>query len=108
MRPDDILDRVFALIEQRKTASPDQSYVASLFARGSAKINSKIMEEAREVCDAALEDDQDHLVRELCDLVFHSFVLAAHSGVRLDDIRAELERRFGTSGLIEKAQRTEQ
>jgi len=101
----DIFDRLFAVIEERKGSSPDSSYVASLMHRGTEKINSKVMEEAEEVCEAALEDDRDHLVHEICDLLFHAFVLAGYRGITLEDIRAELERRFGTSGLEEKAGR---
>jgi len=73
--------------------------------RGTSKINSKITEEAAEVCEAALEDDREHLVYEICDLMFHTFVQAVHRGISLDDIRNELHRRFGTSGLEEKAGR---
>ncbi len=102
----DILDSVFAVLQQRKQADPASSYVASLLAAGPEKINRKILEEARETCDAALEDDRPHLVHELCDLLFHSFVLAVARDVTLDDLRTELARRFGTSGLVEKANRT--
>lgn len=104
----DILDKVFDVIESRKGSSPEESYVARLLAGGAEKINAKILEEAREVCEAGLEADQPHLVRELCDLLFHSFVLAAHRGVRLDDLRDVFQQRFGTSGLVEKARRPKQ
>lgn len=102
----DILDRVFEVIESRKSAQPDQSYVAGLLAGGAEKINAKILEEAREVCEAGLQEDRPHLVHELCDLMFHAFVLAAHRGVGLDDLRAVFQQRFGTSGLVEKARRS--
>jgi phosphoribosyl-ATP pyrophosphohydrolase len=101
----DILDAVFDVIEQRKQAGADTSYVARLFAGGAEKINGKIQEEAREVCQAGLEQDHAHLTHELCDLMFHAFVLASHKGVTMNDIRAEFQRRFGTSGLVEKAGR---
>lgn len=94
------------IIAERKKSSPDESYVAKLMHRGTEKINSKIMEEAGEVCDAALEGDHDHLVYEICDLFFHTLVLAGHKNVTIDEISAELGRRFGTSGLVEKARRT--
>jgi phosphoribosyl-ATP pyrophosphohydrolase len=105
MAEKDILDRVFEVIEERKAASPEESYVARLLAGGAEKINAKILEEAREVCEAGLEADRPHLVREVCDLLFHTFVLAAHRGVGLDDIREVFQQRFGTSGLVEKARR---
>ena len=106
MEQQDIFQKLFDVIESRKKESPDSSYVASLMTKGTEKINSKIMEEAAEVCEAALEEDRDHLVYEICDLLFHTFVQAGHRNVTLIDIRKELERRFGTSGLEEKAGRT--
>ena len=105
MKEHDIFDRLFAIIGDRKGRSPDESYVASLMHRGAEKINSKIMEEAEEVCEAALEEDRSPLLYELCDLLFHAFVLAGYSDISIDEIRAEFERRFGTSGLQEKAGR---
>lgn len=107
MAEKDILDKVFDVIEQRKAASPDTSYVAKLMAGGPEKINAKILEEAKEVCEAGLETDRQHLVNEIADLLFHTFVLAAHRGVGLDDIREIFQQRFGTSGLVEKARRSQ-
>ena len=103
----DIFSSLFEVIEERKKSSPETSYVAKLMHKGTEKINSKITEEAGEVCEAALEEDKDHLVYEICDLLFHTLVLASYKEIKLDDIRAELERRFGTSGLVEKAGRTQ-
>jgi phosphoribosyl-ATP pyrophosphohydrolase len=101
----DIFKRLFEVIDERKKSSPESSYVAKLMNRGTEKINSKIIEEAGEVCDAAMENDREHLVYEICDLLFHTFVLASHKDIVIDDIKAEFERRFGTSGLVEKAGR---
>jgi len=101
----DIFDKLFAILEERKGASPEKSYVSKLMHKGAEKINSKIMEEAEEVCGAALEDDRDHLKYEIVDLLFHTFVQASHNNITIDEIRAELDRRFGTSGLEEKANR---
>ncbi len=101
----DIFKMLFEVIEERKKGSSEKSYVAGLMHKGTEKINSKVMEEAGEVCEAALEDDREHLVYEICDLLFHSFVLASHKEIELDDIKKELTRRFGTSGLDEKAAR---
>lgn len=103
----DIFDRLFAVIDERKKSDPSASYVASLMNKGIPKMNSKIMEEAGEVCQAADETAKDHLVYEICDLLFHTFVLAGYKDITLAEIRAELERRFGTSGHEEKARRTQ-
>ena len=102
---EDIFNRLFKVLEERKKASPDTSYVAGLMNKGTVKINSKIVEESIEVCQAALEDDREHLVYEICDLLFHAFVLASYRDITIDEIKNELERRFGTSGLEEKAGR---
>ncbi len=101
----DIFNRLFEVIDERKKASPESSYVAKLMQRGTEKINGKIIEEADEVCEAALETDKAHLVSEICDLLFHTFVLASHKEINIEDIKAEFEKRFGTSGLVEKAGR---
>lgn len=101
----DIFADLFDVIEERKKASPETSYVAKLMRRGAEKINSKIIEEADEVCEAALGNDREHLVYEICDLLFHTFVLASYKEINIEDIKKEFERRFGTSGLAEKAGR---
>lgn len=100
-----IFQNLFDVIENRKTKSPNESYVASLMAGGSEKINGKIMEEASEVCEAALENDTEHLVREICDLLFHTFVQAGYHNISLTAIEDELTKRFGIGGLEEKAGR---
>ncbi len=100
-----VFDNLFDVIEHRKQQLPDKSYVAKLLVGGSEAINAKIREEAEELCQACLEDDKQHLVHEICDLLFHTFVLAGHKDVTLNDIRSELKRRFGTGGLEEKANR---
>ena len=96
---------LFAVIEKRKTASPDTSYVASLFNEGIHKINAKIEEEAKEVIESANQKDKKQLVYEICDLLFHLFVLCGFKEVKLEDIQLELSRRFGLSGLEEKSKR---
>jgi phosphoribosyl-ATP pyrophosphohydrolase len=101
-----IFENLFRVIDDRKQKSPSESYVSSLMHKGTEKINEKISEEAREVCEAALRDDHSHLVYEICDLLFHTFVLAGHKEVTLEEIEGELSRRFGTSGHAEKMSRT--
>ncbi|MFP4143661.1 MAG: phosphoribosyl-ATP diphosphatase [Phycisphaeraceae bacterium] len=106
MTQNGIFDRLEQVLRQRRDAEPGSSYVASLYAKGTQKINAKILEEAREVAEAAAEGDRDHLCHELCDLLFHALVQACHHDVSLEEIEAELQRRFGTSGHEEKANRS--
>jgi phosphoribosyl-ATP pyrophosphohydrolase len=87
---------------------PTGSYTSQLFAGGLDKIGAKINEEAGEVIEAAREPGDEgraHLVREAADLLFHLMVLLAQRDTRLDEVEAELGRRFGVSGLEEKASR---
>ena len=106
MNENNIFNKLFEVIESRKKISADVSYVSSLFNKGTEKINSKILEEANEVCRASLENDKNHLNYEICDLLFHVLVLCSYKEIKLSDIEMELERRFGKSGLIEKNERT--
>lgn len=102
----DALDRLEETIRARRMADPESSYVARLTAKGRAKIAQKLGEEAVETVIAAMADDRAEVVKEGADLVFHLAVLLADMGLSLDDIRAELERREGLSGLAEKAARS--
>ncbi len=102
---EDVLDRLLARIQRNRQADPTQSYVAKLTARGRAKIVQKLGEEAVETVIAGMNDDRPEIVSESADLLFHLFVLLADAGLTLDDVRAELERREGLSGLDEKAGR---
>lgn len=102
----ELFDRLFDVIAERKaSADPETSYVARLMHKGTPKINAKITEEAAEVCEAALEEGTEHLTAEICDLLFHVFVLCGHKGIPLDALRSELGRRFGVSGIDEKRSR---
>jgi phosphoribosyl-ATP pyrophosphohydrolase len=103
----DTLNRLETVIAQRRRASADSSYVASLFAKGREKIAQKVGEEATETVIAALSGDSANLTSEAADLVFHLLVLLAEGGVKVDDVLAELDRRDGVSGLTEKAARSE-
>ena len=102
---DDILRELAATLEARKQADPDSSYVARLYARGLDAILKKVGEEATETLLAAKNGDPEHLVRETADLWFHTLVMLAHQGLGPDAVLDELRRRFGTSGLTEKAAR---
>lgn len=101
----DILRRIEQVIEQRKTADPADSYVASLLAKGEAKMAEKLGEEAVETIVAALAEDKAALTGEAADLIFHLLILLSGKGVSLADVEAELSRREGLSGLEEKANR---
>ena len=103
----DMLARLEATIRQRLTASPDESYVAKLHSRGLPVIARKLGEEAVETITAALSGTREELTAEAADVLFHLLVLLAEKGVPLSDVLAELERREGTSGLAEKAARSE-
>lgn len=95
-------------IEDRKANPSEKSYTSKLLAGGVTKIGAKIIEEAAEVVEAAGEPGdagRSHFIYECADLVYHLFVMLGHKDVSLDEIEAELSRRFGTSGLAEKASR---
>ena len=101
-----MLNRVLQIIHQRiASGEPGSSYVASLVQKGDHKILKKIGEEATEVVLAAKGQDRVALVHELTDLWFHCLVLMAEKEISLKDIDDELERRFGQSGIEEKATR---
>ena len=101
----DTLTLLAGVLEQRKQAEAETSYVASLYAKGLDAILKKIGEEATEVVMAAKDGDDGKVVRETADLWFHSLVLLAHRGLGPDDVLQELGRRFGVSGHDEKASR---
>lgn len=102
----DILDRVAEVLEARRRESPETSYVAGLYNKGPDTILKKIGEEATEVVIAGKGEDPAALVHEVADLWFHTMVLLASRDLSHDLVLAELERRFGISGLTEKAART--
>jgi phosphoribosyl-ATP pyrophosphohydrolase len=102
---DNILERLAEVLEERKQAAPESSYVAKLYAKGLDAILKKIGEEATETVMAAKDGDPDHLVAEVADLWFHTLVLLADQGLHPSAVLGELDRRFGLSGLAEKAAR---
>lgn len=106
MSDTEILTRLSEILEQRKQAEPDSSYVASLYAKGLDAILKKVGEEATETVMAAKDGDADKLVYEIADLWFHTLVLLVDQGLSHDDVLAELGRRFGVSGHEEKASRS--
>ena len=101
----DILKQLTAVLEQRKSASADTSYVAGLYQSGLDEILKKVGEEATETVIAAKDGDRNKIVYETADLWFHTLVMLSHQGLSADDVLAELARRFGLSGIEEKANR---
>lgn len=104
----DVLDRLMSEVHCRAAEMPENSYTAKLIRGGVAKMGAKIMEEAAEVVEAAggsRAPDNQHLIYEACDLIYHLWVLLGSRQITVDDLRRELARREGTSGLMEKSQR---
>jgi phosphoribosyl-ATP pyrophosphohydrolase/phosphoribosyl-AMP cyclohydrolase len=100
-----IVSRVAAIIARRKRERPEKSYVVSLLDAGLDKVTGKILEEARELAEALPAGDQAHTAHEAADLLFHMLVGLEAAGVPADAVFDELRRRFGTSGIDEKAAR---
>lgn len=103
------LDALESTILARQAAPDEKSYTAKLLAGGVEKIAGKVIEEAAEFVEAAGEPDEDgrqHTIYEAGDLLYHTMVLLAARDVRLSEVEAELARRFGISGLDEKASRS--
>ena len=103
----DTLARLEQTIAARLEASPEESYVASLSARGISVIARKLGEEATEAVVAALAGDEEELVGEAADVLFHLLVLWADRGLRPDEVWEALARREGISGIAEKKSRGE-
>jgi phosphoribosyl-ATP pyrophosphohydrolase len=103
----DVLSRLAAVIESRKSADPQSSYVSRLLAAGDEAILKKIGEEATETVMAAKDGDRRRIAAETADLWFHCMIMLAHFGMGPEDVLAELHRREGISGLDEKSGRKE-
>ena len=101
----DTLSRLSATIAARAAADPAASHTAALLARGTAKCAEKFGEEAVEAIVAAAQGDRDGLTREAADVLYHLQVMLASAGVAWPAVLAELERREGRSGIVEKATR---
>jgi phosphoribosyl-ATP pyrophosphohydrolase len=103
----DTLERLEAVIAARRSADPSESYVAKLHQRGLNEIAQKLGEEAVEAVIAALSGNQQELVEEAADVLFHLLVLLGAKDVPLAEVLAELDRRDGVSGITEKASRNQ-
>lgn len=104
----DILEAVYHIILERKQLGEgEKSYVKSLFDKGLDKILAKIGEEATETAVAGKGGNPEEVVYEAADLMFHVLVLLGYYELPPEKIYAELRRRFGMSGIDEKAARSD-
>ena len=101
----DILKQLEQVLEGRKTADPESSYVAKLYSKGLDAILKKVGEEATETVMAAKDGNKEQIVYETADLWFHTLVMLSQQGLSHEDVLNELARRFGVSGIEEKANR---
>ena len=101
-----ILDAVYQVVLDRKATPSDSSYTASLMQKGLDKILKKLGEEATEVVIAGKGGVREEIVYETADLFFHTLVLLGYQDIPLETVYDELRRRFGISGIAEKASRT--
>ncbi|RFA24770.1 phosphoribosyl-ATP diphosphatase [Alkalilimnicola ehrlichii] len=102
-----VLSQLAEVLEARKGADPKESYVARLYDKGLDAILKKIGEEATETVIAAKDGDRQQIVYETADLWFHCLVMLMQQGIRPEEVLSELERRFGLSGIAEKAARAD-
>lgn len=100
-----IIDELYQILKDRQGADPAESYVASLYAKGTEKIAEKVGEEAVETIIEAVKGNKEKLTSESADLLFHLMVLWADQGILPDDVWSTLQSRLGTSGHKEKASR---
>jgi phosphoribosyl-ATP pyrophosphohydrolase len=103
--PVDVLARLANVVESRRGADPEKSYVARLLSKGPDSFLKKIGEEATETVMAGKDGDKAKIINETADLWFHCLIMLAHFGLRPEDVLNELSRREGLSGLDEKASR---
>ena len=101
----EVLKEISDVIEVRKQAAPESSYVSQLLHKGEEKKKKKVIEEAGEVLMASKDGDKLHLIKEVADVWFHSMVLLGYHGLRAEDVLMELQRRQNISGIDEKASR---
>lgn len=101
-----MLEALEGVIASRKADPTVRSYTTKLLASGPEGAGGKVTEEADELVRAACGEADDRVVAEAADLVYHMLVLLACRDVQLVRVEAELARRFGVSGLDEKAART--
>ncbi|MBI0158461.1 phosphoribosyl-ATP diphosphatase [Snodgrassella alvi] len=103
-----VLTELADVLDSRREASPQTSYVSQLLYAGEDKILKKVIEEAGEVLMASKDGDKQHLVKEVADVWFHTMVLLTYHQIRVEDVLQELQQRQNVSGLTEKASRQPQ
>ena len=101
----DQLEKLAGDVAAKADASPETSYTAKLISKGVAKCAKKFGEEAIELALASVANNKHETTTEAADVLYHFMVLLQASGVSPDDVMAELKRREGTGGLVEKASR---
>ena len=101
----EVLKEISDVIEVRKQAAAESSYVSQLMHKGEDAILKKVIEEAGEVLMASKDGYKLHLIKEVADVWFHSMVLLGYHGLRAEDVLMELQRRQNISGIDEKASR---
>ena len=99
------LESLERVVDSRRNDPPDRSYTSRLLAGGVEKIGGKVTEEAAELVAAAADEPDERVVAEAADLTYHMLVLLACRGLSFTLVEGELARRFGVSGLDEKAAR---
>jgi len=100
-----IFDRLYHVIQERKKADPESSYVASLLHKGENAYLKKVVEEAGEFCFAVKDNDEKEMIYEAADLAFHTLVALGDKNINPDRVKQELARRFNLSGIEEKNSR---
>lgn len=100
--PYEIIDELYKVIEERKNNPSENSYTSTLFQKGIEKIAKKVLEEAGEVTIASLKEDKSEIIYECADLIYHLLVLTSWFGIDPYEIKEELLKRFGKSGLRSK------
>jgi phosphoribosyl-ATP pyrophosphohydrolase len=108
MQKDDIIQAIYQVILERKANSSENSYTSSLMAKGIDKILKKVGEEAAELIIAGKGGAREEIVYETADLLYHTLVLLGFYDIEPEEIYAELRRRFGVSGIVEKSSRNEE
>ena len=102
-----VFDQLYHVIQERKKADPESSYVASLLQKGENAYLKKVVEEAGEFCFAVKDDDEAEMIYEAADLAFHTLVALGDKNINPDRVKQELARRFGLSGIEEKNSRSQ-
>lgn len=103
---EDIFEKLEKIIEMRQNERPENSYVAELWKKGDDFILKKIGEESAELIIASKNKNEDEILNELADVLFHAIVLLKYNGLSILDVAEVLEKRLGKSGIEEKKTRS--